>query len=123
MEIVPYLPSYGGYVRYSADTIVTLLVGRWAMIELNIYLERQKWAEAQPETTRRRDLANDQTPAQLTEGISPGWERPIDLKSADIDFCPHCGIGLYERCHSCSVRKSTFSPFCDKCGMKAEEAA
>jgi hypothetical protein len=120
VELVPYLPSYGGYVRYSVGIIVTLLVGRWAIIELNKYLERQKLAEAQPDTVRRQDLAYDQALARLAKGVCPGCERPVDLKNPDIDFCPHCGIGLYEKCHSCSARKGTFSPFCHKCGAKAE---
>ncbi len=53
MGSVPYLRSDGGYVRYSVGIIVTLLVARWAIIELKKYLEGQKLAEAQPETTRR----------------------------------------------------------------------
>lgn len=122
VELVPYLPSYGGYVRYSVGIIITLLVGRWAIIELNKYLERQKLAEAQPDTVRRQDLAYDQALARLAKGVCPGCERPVDLKNPDIDFCPHCGIGLYEKCHSCSARKGTFSPFCHKCGAKAEAA-
>ncbi|WP_156255813.1 serine endopeptidase [Sandarakinorhabdus oryzae] len=122
VELVPYLPSYGGYVRYSVGIIVTLLVGRWAIIELNKYLERQKLAEAQPDTVRRQDLAYDQALARLAKGVCPGCERPVDLKNPEIDFCPHCGIGLYEKCHSCSARKGTFSPFCHKCGAKADPA-
>jgi predicted RNA-binding Zn-ribbon protein involved in translation (DUF1610 family) len=122
VELVPYLPSYGGYVRYSVGIIITLLFGRWAIIELNKYLERQKLAEAQPETMRRQDLAYGQALARLAKGVCPGCERPVDLKNRDIDFCPHCGIGLYERCHSCSARKGTFSPFCHKCGTKAAPA-
>ncbi len=122
VELVPYLPSYGGYIRYSVGIIITLLVGRWAIIELNKYLERQKLAEAQPETMRRQDLAYDQALARLAKSVCPGCERPVDLKNPDIDFCPHCGIGLYECCHSCSARKGTFSPFCHKCGAKAEAA-
>ena len=120
VELVPYLPSYGGYVRYSVGIIITLLVGRWAIIELNKYLERQKLAEAQPETMRRQDLAYDQALARLAKSVCPGCERPVDLKNPEIDFCPHCGIGLHKRCHSCSARKGTFSPFCHKCGAKAE---
>ena len=120
VELVPYLPSYGGYVRYSVGIIVTLLIGRWAIIELNKYLERQKLAEAQPDTVRRQDLAYDQALARLSKGVCAGCERPVDLKNPEIDFCPHCGIGLFERCHSCAARKGTFSPFCHKCGTKAE---
>jgi hypothetical protein len=119
VELVPYLPSYGGYVRYSVGIIVTLLVGRWAIVELNKYLERQRLAEAQPDTVRRQDLAYDQALARLSKSVCPGCERPVDLKNPEIDFCPHCGIGLYEACHACGHRKGSFSPFCHKCGAKA----
>lgn len=122
VELVPYLPSYGGYVRYSVGIIITLLVGRWAIIELNKYLERQRAIEAQPDTVRRQDLAYDQALARLSKGVCPGCERPVDLKNPEIDFCPHCGIGLYERCPGCSARKGTFSPYCHKCGAKSEPA-
>lgn len=120
VELVPYLPSYGGYVRYSVGIIVTLLVGRWAIIELNKYLERQRAIEAQPNEVRRQDLAYDQALARLAKGVCPGCERPVDLKNPDIDFCPHCGIGLFTPCTACTARKSTFAPFCHKCGSKAE---
>ncbi|MFN7507714.1 MAG: serine endopeptidase, partial [Limnobacter sp.] len=36
-----------------------------------------------------------------------------------IDFCPHCGIGLHDKCTNCGVRKSTFSKYCHACGTGA----
>jgi len=30
--------------------------------------------------------------------VCPGCERPVDLKDTSVDFCPHCGIGLFDRC-------------------------
>jgi predicted RNA-binding Zn-ribbon protein involved in translation (DUF1610 family) len=119
VELVPYLPSYGGYVRYSVGVIVTLLVGRWAIVALQDYLERQRAIEAQPDTVRRQDLAYDQALARLSKGVCAGCERPVDLKNPDIDFCPHCGIGLFEACTACGARKGSFSPYCHKCGAKA----
>ncbi len=119
VELVPYLPSYGGYVRYGVGIIVTLAVGRWAIIALNTYLERQRAIEAQPDTARRQELGYDQALARLSKGVCAGCERPVDLKSPEIDFCPHCGIGLFESCHACGARKGSFSPFCHKCGAKA----
>jgi hypothetical protein len=119
VELVPYLPSYGGYVRYGVGIIVTMLVGRWAIVALQDYLVRQRAIEAQPDTVRRQDLAYDQALARLSKGVCAGCERPVDLKNPDIDFCPHCGIGLYESCTACSARKGSFSPFCHKCGAKS----
>jgi hypothetical protein len=43
----------------------------------------------------------------------------VDLKNTEIDFCPHCGIGLFDHCRACEARKSAFSRFCHACGTGA----
>jgi hypothetical protein len=43
----------------------------------------------------------------------------VDLKNTEIDFCPHCGIGLFDHCRPCDARKSAFSKFCHACGAVA----
>lgn len=122
VELVPYLPSYGGYVRYVVGIVVTVLVGRYAIVALNRYLARQKAAEQQPDPVRRQELSYDTALARLAKNVCPGCERPVDLKNPEIDFCPHCGIGLYDRCGHCSTRKSAFSKFCHACGTTAAAA-
>lgn len=116
VELVPYLPSYGGYVRYTVGIVVTVLVGRYAIIALNRYLEKQKQAEALPDVERRKELSYDTALARLAKKVCPGCERPVDLANAAIDFCPHCGICLYDRCGKCQERKSAFARFCHACG-------
>ena len=122
VELVPYLPSYGGYVRYAVGIVLTVLVGRYAIVALNRYLARQKLAEAQPDTVRRNELGYDTALARLAKGVCPGCERPVDLKNTEIDFCPHCGIGLFDHCRACEARKSAFSRFCHACGTAAASA-
>lgn len=119
VELVPYLPSYGGYVRYMVGILITGLVGRQAIVALNRYLERQKLAEQLPDAKRREELSYDTALARLAKGMCPGCERPVDLKNTAIDFCPHCGIGLHDHCGHCQTRKSTFSKFCHSCGTAA----
>ncbi|AMM24334.1 serine endopeptidase [Variovorax sp. PAMC 28711] len=119
VELVPYLPSYGGYVRYIVGIVVTVLVGRYAIVALNNYLARQKLAELQPDQVRREELSYDTALTRLSKSVCPGCERPVDLKNPDIDFCPHCGIGLFDRCGHCTARKSAFSKFCHQCGTSA----
>lgn len=121
VELVPYLPSYGGYVRYLVGIVVTVLVGRQAIIGLNRYLERQKQVEQLPDAKRREELSYDTALARLAKGVCPGCERPVDLKNDKIDFCPHCGIGLFDRCGQCGTRKSAFAKFCHACGSAAGE--
>ena len=65
VELVPYLPSYGGYVRYVVGIGLTALVGRYAILALNRYLERQKLAEALPDQERRKELSYDVALARL----------------------------------------------------------
>ncbi len=119
-ELVPYLPSYGGYVHFITGIIVTGLVGRYAIVALNRYLAEQRLAEAQPDQVRRDVLSYDAALTRLDKGVCPGCERPVPLKDTAVDFCPHCGIGLHDHCQTCNARKNAFAPFCHACGSAAK---
>ena len=123
VELVPYLPSYGGYVRYAVGIVITVLVGRYAIVALNRYLEKQKLAEAMPDVERRKELSYDTALARLAKKVCPGCERPVDLTNTAIDYCPHCGICLFDRCGQCKERKSAFARFCHACGAMAQGGA
>lgn len=120
VELVPYLPSYGGYVRYIVGIVLTVLVGRWVIVALQRYLERQRAVEAQPDAERRQELSYDTALARMGKGVCPSCERAVDLKSPEIDFCPHCGMGLFNRCRVCGTRKNAFSHYCHACGTAAD---
>ncbi len=117
-ELVPYLPSYGGYVQYGVGVVLTLIIGRAAINALQAYQERQRAAEARPNEERRTQIAADQALQRLAKQVCPGCERPVNLANPEANFCPHCGIGLYERCVSCNHRKSTFERFCYPAGRR-----
>ena len=117
VELVPYLPSYGGYVRYLVGIVITALVGRQAIVSLSRYLEKQKAAEQLPSNQRQQELGYDSALTLLGKGVCPGCERGVDLKNTGIDFCPHCGMGLFCKCSACSTRKSAFTRFCQSCGV------
>jgi hypothetical protein len=122
VELVPYLPSYGGYVRFAVGILITVLVGRWAIQAANRYLAQQKLAEEQPDTVRRKELTYDTALLRMSKSACPGCERPIDYKNTEIDFCPHCGISLFDLCFTCTSRKNAFAPFCHACGTPAVKA-
>ena len=122
VELVPYLPSYGGYVHYGVGLLVTVLVGRYTIVSLNRYIARQKVAEQLPDQVRRDELDYDTALTRLAKAVCPGCERPIDLQNTANDFCPHCGIGVFDHCGRCTARKSAFARFCHACGTQAEAA-
>ena len=117
VELVPYLPSYGGYVRYGVGIIVTAIVGRQVIVGLQTYLTRQQLAERTPDMQRREQLSYDKALACLHKGICPGCERAVDLKNAANDFCSYCGICLNDHCARCNCRKNAFARYCHSCGM------
>ncbi len=106
-------------MRYAVGIVITVLIGRWAIVALQRYLERQRQAEALPASERRTQMTYDKAWTHLSKGVCPGCERPVDLKDGVTDFCPHCGIGLFEPCTACNARKSTFAKFCFSCGTHA----
>jgi predicted RNA-binding Zn-ribbon protein involved in translation (DUF1610 family) len=118
-ELVPYLPSYGGYVLYATGIVLTGIAGRYAIVSLQRYLERQKAAERLPEVQRRQTLRYDRAIGRLGKSVCPGCERKIDLQDRALDFCPHCGIGLFDRCGHCTTRKNAFIRYCFACGVPA----
>lgn len=119
VELVPYLPDYGGYVRYLVGILLTVVGGKYAIAALQRYLEQQKQAESQPEFLRREELEYDTALARLAKNVCPGCERYVDLKNEANDFCTHCGICLHNYCSACKCRKNAFAKFCHKCGAAA----
>lgn len=121
VELVPYLPSYGGYVRNIVGVVITVLVGRQAIVSFNRYRQRQLEAEAKPDAERRKEISYDTSLLRLAKKVCPGCERPVELDNPQIDFCPHCGLSLFDHCGQCQTRKSAFARFCFACGSGAAQ--
>ncbi len=122
VELVPYLPSYGGYVRYAVGIVLTFVIGHYAIRALQRYLERQREAERQPDSARRQMLDYDMAQSRLAKKICPGCERPVAVDDPTRNFCMHCGICLFNRCGQCDARKNAFAHYCHACGTVAAEA-
>lgn len=121
VELVPYLPSYGGYVRYGVGLLLTVLVGRQAIKALNQYVQRQREKEEQPEALRREAMDYEVAFQRLAKGACPGCERGVALGDNKVDFCQHCGLNLFDYCRHCEARKNSLASFCYACGEKARE--
>ncbi len=115
VELVPYLPSYGGFVRYVVGIIITFFAGKYIIKALNEYLEKQKLTEKLPEQERKKDLSYDLALDRMNKNICPSCERSFS-NLLNGDFCQHCGIGLFNYCKCCNMRENAFVNYCFSCG-------
>jgi hypothetical protein len=118
VELVPYLPSYGGYVRYIVGIVLTTFVGLYSIRALQRYLEQQRSAEQKPEEERRKDLSYDVAQSRIAKNICPGCERPFDTSDPSNNFCMNCGLLVFQNCVVCTVRRTVFAHFCRSCGSR-----
>ena len=121
VELVPYLPSYGGYVRYGVGVIVSAVAGVYAIRAMQRYLARRAEEERQSESERRRALPYEEAIKRISAGVCPGCERPIAHTAPGMpaNFCVHCGMTLFDECGSCHTRKNAFFHYCPACGVPA----
>ena len=121
VELVPYLPSYGGYVRYSVGLILVLIAGHFIIRAMRNYLTRKKVEESRSEGERRQSIEYETALKKIAAKTCPGCDRAIVLRDdVETDFCVHCGIRLKEKCGSCGERNISFHRFCLCCGVKTQ---
>lgn len=152
IELVPWLPDYGFYVRFGVGIVlVAVLVhfaARWMRAQSALRAEAASLAviatpgkaeagnpgdtaAAVASPTRVTLPPKARAPAgsyddhlkNLASQSCPSCARPfVTTKAEPADFCAHCGIRLFDNCTQCESRKFAFLHFCVKCGTPASGA-
>jgi tetrahydromethanopterin S-methyltransferase subunit B len=122
-ELVPYLPSFGGYIRYGVGALLTFLGGKALIRPLQQYLEKKSREQSAPQETRKQDIQYEKALEAISRGQCPSCERMVPgVDGAPVNFCMHCGLKIYGSCAQCGLRHNAFFLFCPSCGTQAETA-
>lgn len=131
--LVPYLPSYGGYVRYLVGIMVSVGLGYYAIKHIRQYLERKQEELKISTAERAKNVQTDVAEKALDNHFCPScskdffvkkWEFPPNSNAANeayrlvTNFCRHCGLELFRNCSVCQNKNFAHLPFCSACGTK-----
>jgi len=131
--LVPYLPSYGGYVRYSVGVVLSVGLGYYAIKRIRKFIDQkqaelkistQERAKKIQTTTAEKALENHFCPSCGKDFLLRKWEfSAVKITETDIykfatTFCRHCGMEIFKQCKNCGTKNFAHLPFCSLCGTK-----
>lgn len=121
VELVPYLPSFGGYVRAGVGLLLTITGGIYLIRSYNHYRARQEKRAQLTQEEWSNIITYEESLKHLGEASCPNCARAVNYADPTVDYCSHCGLHLFEPCAHCGVRKNCFAPFCHSCGTFTKE--
>ena len=115
IELVPYLPNFGGYIRVLVGIALTVFAGLYMMRAFLRYAERKRLELQQDQGERARTIGYEKAVHSLEKKRCPSCDKQWNLGGDDSTFCVHCGLRLFNQC-GCGGRNFFFFPHCHQCG-------
>jgi ribosomal protein L32 len=129
--LVPYLPSYGGYIRYSAGILLCVFAGYYSINRFRAYIEQKKIELESSSSERAKNVKLETAEKALLNHVCPSCGKDYILKNWEhsstvnekptsmiADFCRFCGLELFRKCEVCDHKNFIHLPFCSSCGHK-----
>jgi len=131
--LVPYLPSYGGYIRYTVGIILVALLGIYAINRIRAFMERKKTELKESTAKRAKNVQMETAEKALDAHMCPScgkdfilrkWDRSSQSKEKMVigtygmvtNFCRYCGLELFKACANCETQNFAHLPYCANCG-------
>ncbi len=128
--LVPYLPYYGGYVRYTIGVLLSALLGIYAIKHLSAFIRRKKEELKLSTQERSMKIKDEVAEKALEQHMCPSCgknyminelHQPVSGKGAVgkvvlTKFCRHCGMELFKDCNTCGTENFAHFPHCYSCG-------
>lgn len=128
--LVPYLPSYGGYVRYTIGILLSLFLGVYAIKSLQAFIKRKKEELQQSTQERSKQIKEEVAEKALENHMCPscgkdflinefhqsGGKKGMAGNLKVTNYCRHCGLQLFKDCKSCETTNYAHLPHCYSCG-------
>ncbi len=86
VELVPYLPSYGGYLRSVVGIVLVGIAGKYIIAAMRRYLENKKQEESKTKTERRKTITYETALKKMSSNQCPSCDRKF-ATSKDQDLC------------------------------------
>ncbi|KMN83215.1 hypothetical protein VK98_04580 [Chromobacterium sp. LK11] len=115
VELLPYLPNFGGYVRLAVGIALTVFAGLCMIQAFQRYAEKKRAELQQSQSERARHVAYAQALGAYQKKTCPSCDHQYNIAGDDADYCVHCGLQLFRGC-DCGARNFAFFPYCKKCG-------
>lgn len=139
--LLPYLPSYGGYVRYTVGIILSIFLGVFAINKIRAFIQRKKEELKASNEERAKSIQSETAEKALNNHMCPSCGKDFIMKNWDLsakkgeskkggigyvaNFCRYCGLELFKKCEKCDSLNFAHLPYCSNCGhniMATKEA-